>query len=178
MRVKKAITINRPVPEVYAFWRDFENLPRFMHHLEMVETTSANRSHWIAKAPGGTSVEWDAEVTDDQPNKLIAWRSIGSDDDIRNSGIVRFLDAPGGRGTELHVEINYDPPGGKAGALVAKLFGEEPAQQTADDIRRLKQVLETGEILRSQGSPEGIGTRNVMRQHPAQPSEHDAHPNA
>ena len=178
MRVKKAITINRPVPEVYAFWRDFENLPRFMHHLEMVETTSASRSHWIAKAPGGSSVEWDAEVTDDQPNKLIAWRSIGSDDDVRNSGIVRFLPAPGGRGTELHVEINYDPPGGKAGALVAKLFGEEPGQQTGDDIRRLKQVLETGEVLRSHGSPEGIGTRSVMRQHPAQPSEHDAHPNA
>jgi uncharacterized membrane protein len=176
MRVKRAVTINRPVEEVYAFWRDFENLPRFMYHLEMVENTGVNRSHWVAKAPAGKTVEWEAEVTDDRPNEAIAWRSIGSDDDVHNSGVVRFLPAPGGRGTEIHVELQYDPPAGKAGALVAKLFGEEPAEQTSDDLRRLKQVLETGEVLRSHGSPEGIG-RSILRQRPAQPSDRDSQPN-
>ena len=177
MQVKKAITINRPVAEVYAFWRDFENLPRFMYHLEMVETTGANRSHWTAKAPGGGTVEWEAEVTEDRPNELIAWRSIGTDDDVRNSGIVRFVPAPGDRGTEIHVAIDYDPPAGKAGALIAKLFGEDPGEQTADDIHRLKQVLETGEVLRSHGSPEGMG-RTMLRQRPAQPSDRESQPNA
>lgn len=173
MRVTKAITINRPIEEVYAFWRDFENLPRFMHHLEMVETTGNRRSHWVAKGPSDKGVEWDAEVTEDRPNELIAWRSIGKDDDVHNAGTVRFVKAPGGRGTEVHVFLEYDPPFGKAGALFAKLFGEEPGQQIDDDIRRLKQVLETGEVVRSNGSPEGMG-RSMLHQHPAQPSESDA----
>ena len=175
MRVTKAITINHPVEEIYAFWRDFENLPRFMHHLQMVETTGGGRSHWTARAPGGGDVEWDAEVTEDKPNELIAWRSIGSDDDIENSGIVRFLRAPGDRGTEVLVQLDYDPPGGKAGSIFAKLLGEEPSQQIDDDLRRLKQVIETGEVVRSHGSPEGMG-RSMLKQHPAQPSEGEARP--
>ena len=170
MRVTKAITINRPIDEVYAFWRDFENLPRFMYHLEMVENTSANRSHWVAKAPGGTSVEWDAEITEERPNESIAWQSIGADDDVRNSGVVRFLKAAGDRGTEVIVTTEYEPPGGKVGAMFAKLFGEEPSQQIGEDLRRFKQVMELGEVVRSEGSPEGQG-RSMMRQHPAQPSE-------
>ena len=175
MHVTKTITLNRPVAEVYAFWRDFENLPRFMYHLEMVETTSATRSHWTAKAPAGSSVEWDAEVTDDRPNELISWQSVGTDDDVHNSGTVRFTEAPGDRGTEIRVDLHYDPPAGKAGALVAKLFGEDPGTQIADDLRRLKQVLETGEVLRSHGAPEGIG-RSVLRQHASQPAETEARP--
>ena len=152
MHVTKTITINRPIDEVYTFWRDFENLPRFMYHLEIVETTRSNRSHWVAKAPAGKSVEWDAEVTEDRPGELIAWRSVGNDNDVRNSGTVRFRKAPGGRGTEVHVDLDYDPPGGKAGGLVAKLFGEEPNIQIGDDLHRLKQVMETGEVLRSHGA--------------------------
>jgi uncharacterized membrane protein len=171
MRVTKAITINRPADEVYAFWRDFENLPRFMYHLEMVETIDGKRSHWTAKAPGGSSVEWDAEITEDRPNEAIAWRSIGTDDDVRNSGSVRFVKAPGDRGTEIIVTTEYDPPGGKVGAVFAKLFGEEPSQQIGQDLRRCKQVMEIGEVVRSEGSPEGQG-RSILRQHPAQPHEY------
>lgn len=172
MHVTQAITINSPPDKVYEFWRDFENLPRFTHHLEFVETNGAGRSHWVARKPGGGTVEWDAEVTEDRPNELIAWRSVGEDDDVQNSGAVHFTPAPGGRGTEVRVELDYDPPGGKVGTLIAKIFGEEPGQQLNDDLRRLKQVMETGEVLRSPGSPEGIG-RSVLRQHPAQPADHE-----
>ena len=175
MHVTKTITINRPVSEVYAFWRDFENLPRFMYHLEMVEDLGSQRSHWVARAPAGKTVEWDAEVTEDRPNELIGWRSIGSDDDVENSGTVRFREAPGDRGAEVIVDLVYDAPGGKIASVVAKLFGEEPAIQVNDDLRRLKQVLESGEVVRSHGSPEGIG-RGIGRQHPSQPSEQEARP--
>jgi uncharacterized membrane protein len=154
--VAKAITIKRPVEEVYGFWRNFENLPQFMYHLESVQVRGSGRSHWVAKAPAGATVEWDAETIEDRPNERIAWRSL-PDADVANSGTVEFRPAPGNRGTEIHVEIEYKPPAGKLGTLVAKLFGEEPAQQVGDDLRRLKQVLETGEVVRSEASPEGQG---------------------
>ena len=173
MRITKAITINHPVAEVYAFWRDFENLPRFMNHLQMVETTGGSRSHWTAKAPGGGDVEWDAEITEDRPNELIAWRSVGPNSDVENSGAVQFRTAPGDRGTEVIVSVEYDPPGGKAGSIFSKLLGEDPALQIEDELRRLKQVIETGEVVRSEGSPEGMG-RGILKQHPAQPSEDEA----
>jgi len=146
--VKQSITVNRPLDEVYGFWRDFENLPRFMHHLELVQTTDERRSHWKARGPAGTTVEWDAEITEDRPNELIAWRSVGKAD-VDNAGVVRFTRAAGGRGTEVHVDLRYDPPAGKLGAAIAKLFGEEPNQQVAGDLRRFKQVLETGEVVYS-----------------------------
>ncbi len=163
--VAKSITIKRPVEEVYNFWRNFENLPQFMYHLESVEVRGSGRSHWVAKAPGGTTVEWDAETIEDVPNQRIAWRSL-PDADVTNSGSVEFRRAPGDRGTEIHVEIRYEPPAGKLGTLVAKLFGEEPSQQVGDDLRRLKQVLETGEVVRSEASPEGQG-RPYLAQRPA-----------
>jgi len=151
IRVRKSITVNRPAEEVYGFWRDFENLPRFMRHLESVETTGEGRSHWKAKGPAGTAIEWDAETTEDRPNELIAWRSVEGAD-VDNDGVVRFTPAAGGRGTEVHVELNYEPPAGKLGAMVAKLFGEEPSGQVTDDLRRFKQVLETGEVVYSDAS--------------------------
>ena len=150
-RVRRSITVNRPADEVYAFWRNFENLPRFMKHLESVQVTGGGRSHWKAKAPAGTSVEWDAETTEDRPNELIAWRSVDGAD-VPNAGVVRFLRAAGGRGTEIHVDLRYDPPAGKLGSLVAKLFGDEPSQQVDGDLRRFKQVLEVGEVLYSDAS--------------------------
>lgn len=168
VRVARSITINRPVAEVYDFWHDFTNLPRFMYHLESVEITGSGRSHWTARAPAGTTVEWDAEVTEDRHNELIAWRSLPGAD-VDNSGAVRFGPAPGGRGTEVHVELRYDPPAGRVGAFVAKLFGEEPDQQVRDDLRRFKQVIETGEIVRSAASPEGTGER-FLSQREAQPA--------
>jgi uncharacterized membrane protein len=173
MKVSKAITVRRPQSEVYAFWRDFENLPRFMYHLEFVEDLGSGRSHWVTKAPAGRSVEWDAEIVEDEPDRRIAWRTVGTDDDVTHSGSVVFVPAPGNRGTEVHVELHYDPPGGKLGAMVAKLFSEEPNQQIADDLRRFKQVMEVGEVVRSEASPEGTG-QGIMRQDANQPSAVDA----
>jgi uncharacterized membrane protein len=161
IHVKRSITIGRPREEVYAFWHDFQNLPRFMKHLESVTVTGNGRSHWRAKAPAGASVEWDAEVTADQPNELIAWRSVANSD-VNNAGVVRFTDAPGDRGSEVHVDLRYDPPGGTLGALFAKIFGEEPSIQIADDLRRFKQVMEIGEPMLSDATV-------VDGPHPAQP---------
>jgi uncharacterized membrane protein len=163
VHVTETITIKRPRNEVYGFWHNFENLPRFMAHLESVQVLDNNRSRWKAKAPAGTTVEWEAETIEDRPNELISWRSM-PDASIPNSGSVRFKDAPGDRGTEIHVELRYDPPGGKVGALIAKLFGEEPQQQVKGDLRRFKQVMETGEIVHSDSS-----IHSGM--HPAQPAE-------
>lgn len=161
IHVKQAITIRATPGQVYGFWRDLENLPRFMSHLESVKVHNG-RSLWSAKAPAGATVEWVAEVTADHPNSLISWRSLPGST-IPNHGSVRFASAPGNQGTEVHVELTYEPPGGAMGALVAKLFGEEPNQQIKSDLRRLKQVMETGEVLHSDASVH-------KGMHPAQPS--------
>lgn len=168
VRFHAYVTVNRSSDQVYRFWHDFQNLPRFMSHLESVQMTGDGRSHWIAKAPAGKKVEWDAEVVDDKPNELIAWRSTEGAK-VPNSGCVRFARAAGGRGTEVRVELEYAPPGRTVGAKIAKLFGEEPAQQVRDDLRRFKQVIETGEIPRSEGSPEGMNLRQQLMQRPGQP---------
>jgi uncharacterized membrane protein len=139
---------------VYAFWRNFENLPRFMRHLESVTCDGPQKSHWVARAPAGRRVSWDAEVVDEQPNSRIAWRSL-EDADVRNAGTVEFERAPGGRGTNIRVSLSYVPPGGKVGAVIAKLFGEEPGQQVHEDLRRLKQLLEAGEVPTVAGQPRG-----------------------
>jgi uncharacterized membrane protein len=151
IHVSEAITVGRPPDEVYRFWRDFTNLPRFMEHLEAVEALDDRRSRWRARPPAGATVEWEAEIIEDRPNERISWRSTQSAD-VPNTGTVQFRPAPGDRGTEIHVDLRYDPPGGKLGAVVAKLFGEEPGQQVRGDLRRLKQVLETGEVVHSDAS--------------------------
>jgi uncharacterized membrane protein len=167
--VMRAITMRQTPEEIYRFWRNFENLPRFMYHLEEVRVFDDRRSHWVAKAPAGSRVEWDAEIVEDRPNERIAWRSL-PDADVANWGTVEFRRAPGDRGTEVHVELHYDPPGGKLGALVAKLFGEEPGEQVADDLRRLKQLMEVGEVVRSEASLPGPGP-SYLAQRGAQPPE-------
>jgi len=154
VQVDKCITVNRSADDCYRYWREFENLPRFMKHLESVQTTSDNRSRWVAKGPAGTSIEWDAEVTADQPGEFIAWHSLQGAD-VENAGTVRFERAPGGRGTIVRIELQYRPPGGTAGATIAKLFGEEPSQQIDEDLRRFKQLMETGEIATTVGQPAG-----------------------
>jgi uncharacterized membrane protein len=164
-RVNKSIIINSSPEELYQYWRDFENLPRFMHHLESVKVTGDGRSHWVATAPAGTTVEWDAEITEDRPNELIAWQSLEGAD-VYNRGSVRFERAPGNRGTIVRVEIDYDLPGGKLGVAVAKLFGEEPELQVNADLRRFKQVIETGEVVLSNATLRGTG---ATEQRPAQP---------
>lgn len=168
LRVVKSITINRPRQEVYEFWRDIGHLPSFMIHLEAVTTSGDRRSHWVAKAPGGR-VEWDAEITEDRAGEIISWRSLEGSE-VPNGGSVRFTDAPADRGTEVHVDLHYDPPAGSAGAMVAKLFGEEPGQQLRDDLRRFKQLMETGEVVRSDGSLKGAG-QGATTQHAAQAPE-------
>jgi uncharacterized membrane protein len=168
MRLQASITVRKPRAEVFLFWHLFDNLPSFMSHLESVQQTGGGHSHWVATSPMGRSVEWDAEVVAEIPDELIVWRSLEGAD-VANSGSVRFADAPGGRGTEVRVQMEFELPGGKLGAAVARLFGEHPEQQVRDDLRRFKQVLETGEVVRSEGSPEGTRARRHLRQRPAQP---------
>ncbi|MCA1814906.1 MAG: SRPBCC family protein [Acidobacteria bacterium] len=142
VKVEKSVTINREPAEIYNFWRNFENLPRFMNHLESVTVTGEGRSHWVAKAPGGGTVEWDAEVYNEKPNEMIAWRSLEGSQ-VDNAGSVHFTPAPSG-GTEVRVVLKYDPPAGFLGALVARITGESPAQQIEQDLTRFKQLMETG----------------------------------
>jgi uncharacterized membrane protein len=141
-KVEKSVQINRPASELYSFWRNFENLPRFMNHLESVTVTGGDRSHWVAKAPGGTTVEWDAEVYNEKEGELIAWRTLEGSQ-VASAGSVRFEEAPGGS-TLVRVSLKYDPPGGKLGSLVARLFGENPEQQIDEDLSRFKQMMESG----------------------------------
>jgi uncharacterized membrane protein len=139
-KVEHSVHINRSPEELYNYWRNFENLPRFMNHLESVKRFGGNRSHWVAKAPGGTTVEWDAEVYNEKENELIAWRTLEGSQ-VASAGSVRFEPAGDGA-TTVRVSLKYDPPGGKLGSLVARLFGENPQQQIEDDLGRFKEIME------------------------------------
>lgn len=154
IHTRRAITVRKPIAEVFAFWRDFTNFPRFMRHLESVTMLDERRSHWVATAPAGRRVEWDAETTELAENELIAWRAQEGSD-VWNAGTVRFRPAPGGRGTEVRVDLQYAPPFGKLGSKVAMLVREEPGQQVQDDLRHFKQVMEVGEVVLSDASKHG-----------------------
>lgn len=154
VEVSECITINSTPQQLYSFWRNVENLPRFMRHLASVRATGERTSHWIAKAPAGGSIEWDAEITDDQPDSRISWRTL-PDSQVTHSGTVSFDAAANGHGTVLRVHLFYRPPAGYFGVQIARLFGEEPKLQIHDDLRRLKQLLETGEIATTEGQPAG-----------------------
>ncbi len=163
--MKKSLIINRPPKELYRFWSDFQNLPQSMKHLKDVRVTGEGRSHWVASAPAGTSVEWDAEVTEDRPNELIAWRSLEGSE-VETKGSVRFEPAPGDRGTVVRVELEYAPPGGALGAAVAWLSGVDAGQQTQESLRCFKQVMETGEVVVSDGT---FWDNGLLTQRPARP---------
>lgn len=154
IEVDKSVTIDKPREEVFRFWRNLESLPRFMKHLDSVRATGDRRSHWVAKAPAGMTVEWDAEIIAEEENELIGWRSLEKAE-VENAGTVRFREVPGGRGTEVHVSLRYNPPAGAIGAAFARLFGEAPEQQIEEDLRRLKQIMEAGEIATTEGQPAG-----------------------
>jgi uncharacterized membrane protein len=154
IKVEKSVVVNRPVREVYRFWRNFENLPRFMDHLEGVTVIDETRSHWIAKAPAGAKVEWDAVIHNEIEDELIAWRSLPGSD-VSNAGSVHFTPLGDGSQTEVRVVLSYDPPAGKVGAAVAKLLGEEPSKQVEDDLRRFKQVMEAAEAPGNSRHPAG-----------------------
>ncbi|MBV8952334.1 MAG: SRPBCC family protein [Actinobacteria bacterium] len=167
MHATAAVTVKRPTADVYAFWHDLANLPRFMTHVESVRSSGNGHWHWVASTPLlPKNLEWDAEIVDDVPNRLISWRTV-ADSSIPNSGSVRFAPAPGGRGTEVTVDLEFHVPGGRLAELVARMLGEEPVLEVKDDLRRFKQVMETGEIIRSDGSPDGA--KPHIRQRPAQP---------
>jgi uncharacterized membrane protein len=148
--VEESVIINRPTEELYAFFRNFENLPRFMNHVKEVRVLDNERSHWCVKAPAGSDVEWDAQIINEEPGKLIAWRTIG-DAQVDNAGSVRFLPGPGaGAATEVKVTLDYIPPAGKLGTLVAKIFGEDPKTQIHEDLMRFKELMERGAVSGTQ----------------------------
>jgi uncharacterized membrane protein len=142
--VEDAITIYRPIDDVYSYWRDLDNLPRFMDHLEEVNVIDRFRSHWVARGPLGVKVEWDAQIINDIPPSLLSWKSVG-DSDVVSAGSVRFK-AADDHATEVRVKLQYDPPAGKVGATVAWLLGEDPQHQIAEDLRKFKDLIETGEV--------------------------------
>lgn len=145
VKVEQAVTIDRPAEELYRFWRNFENLPRFMNNLKEVRRLGGNRSHWVAKGPLGVSVEWDAEVVTDEANAAVAWKSLPGSD-VDTAGSVHFWPTPDGRGTQVKVVLKYDPPAGKLGAAAARLFGKDPETEIREDLGRFKQLMEAGEI--------------------------------
>lgn len=154
VRVERTVTINRPPEEVYAFWRDFSNLPVFMENVESVTIHDETHSHWAVKGPAGVTLEWEAAIVSDEPHARIAWRTLANAD-VDHAGTVHFRPAPGDRGTEVHVVLEYVPIAGAVGSLVAKLFRREPDQQIASDLHHLKQILEAGEIATVDGQPSG-----------------------
>jgi len=144
LRVDRSMTVARPAIELYRIWRDLRRLPEFMSHLESVVPLNETRSRWTARGPGGITIEWEAEIVTDQPGQLIAWRSVSGD--VDNAGSVRFREAPAQRGTEIAVQLHYAPPAGQLGAAVATVFGRGAERQVREDLRRFKQMMETGEM--------------------------------
>lgn len=164
VQVAESFLVDKPVEELYAFWRALENLPTIMSHLELVEVLDERRSHWVARAPkiAGGSVEWDAEIVEDRPNERIAWRSLPGAG-VDNHGTVEFKRAPGDRGTAVRVTMEYAPPAGRIGSLFAKLFGANPESQLREDLRRFKRVMEIGESIKIQGQSRGACLGGIGR---------------
>ena len=154
IHVEHSTTIMKPAGELYGFWRDFSNLPRVMRYLQRVDVIDGTRSHWVAKGPADYPVEWDAEIVKDEPGEIIAWRSV-SGSEVSNRGVVQFQQATAGRGTVISVDLVYKPPAGAVGAAVATLTGRSPAKEIREDLRHLKQVMETGETATTEGQPRG-----------------------
>jgi uncharacterized membrane protein len=154
IRARASVTIDKPRDEVFQFWRDFKNLQRFLRHVESVERRGDKETHWVVRGPAERKIEWDAELINEVRNELIAWKSLPGAP-VPNAGSVHFRDAPADQGTEIHVEVRYEPPAGIVGAQLARLFGREPEQQIEADLGRLKQYLEGGEVATTEGQPKG-----------------------
>jgi uncharacterized membrane protein len=145
VKVTRGIIVLRPVEELYRFWRDFENLPRIMRHLESVQVSSPTRSRWVGRGPLGLRFEWDAEIINEKENELISWRSLKGSE-VDTSGSVHFLPGPGDQTTQLNVVLKYNPPAGKVGAAIASMLGESPERQIEQDLRTFKWVMEFGRL--------------------------------
>jgi uncharacterized membrane protein len=154
VHVEESVTINRTPEELFRFWRNFENLPKFMNNLESVRVIDDRRSRWVAYGPGDKTVEWESEIINQEQDRLIAWRTL-SDADVQHTGSVRFVKAPSGRGTQVKVTMEYLPPAGRVGAALARLFHSAPDQEIREDLRRFKQLMEVGEISTTRGQPRG-----------------------
>lgn len=166
--VTERVTIAAPRAALYRYWRNFANLPRFMRHLVAVRVVDERRSHWMAQAPAGRIVEWDAELTEDQPERLLRWRSLPGSE-ITNFGLVRFSEPATGEGTEVEVELQYVPPAGSLSVAIARYTGEEPQWQVKDDLRRLQQLAEAGEIDVEQIQPPGAAAARAAANQPTTP---------
>lgn len=154
VKVEKSVTINRSPEELYSFWRNLENLPRFMGHAQSITEIGDGVSHWVVKTAHGRTLEWDARLIEDKPGQMLSWQSLEGAD-VDSAGSVWFTPATGGRGTVVKVAMKYSPPGGKLGAVVAKFLGEDGEKQIAEDLFRLKSLLETGETPTTTGQPQG-----------------------
>lgn len=163
-----SVTVRRPRTEVYDLWRGLRDLPRFMAHVDEVQVVDDRHSHWEVSAPFGRPVQWDAEIVEDVHGERLRWRSTEGAS-VPSEGTVLFADAPRSRGTEVHVHLRYEPPAGDLGRALARYFGQAPRQQLDDDLRRLKQLLETGEVVRSDGAPDGTRARHQFPQRAARP---------
>jgi uncharacterized membrane protein len=166
VHIETSITIDKSPEELFTFWRDLKNLPLFMKNLESVTVLDQRESHWVAKAIGAARVEWDAEIYNETENELIAWRSL-ENADVVNAGSVRFQKGPTGHGTYVRVTVNYNPPAGKLGAAIAQLLGGEPTQLIKEDLRRLKQMMEAGEISTIDGQTSGRAQTEEAGMQPA-----------
>lgn len=152
--VKESRTINRPAAELYAYWRDFTKAPRYMNHVESVQVLDDARSHWVIKGPFGTTLEWDSTIINEEPGRLIAWKSDPGGD-INHAGTIRFDDPVGGRGTVVTLEMNYEPPAGIVGITIARLMGDDPQQLARESLRRFQNLMEAGEIPTISGQTSG-----------------------
>lgn len=163
--IEASISVLRPAQELYSYWRSFENFPRFMRHVESVQDLGNGRSHWIAKSPVGSRIEWDAEIVEDRQGQLLSWRSLPGSQ-VHNSGSVLFEPLPHDRGTMVRATFDFAPPGGAAGRLAAKALGPITKQQVHEDLRRFKNLMEAGEIPTTDGQPEGkrplVNPRNPL----------------
>jgi len=157
IRISESFLINQPAEKLYDYWRRLENLPRVLTHLKSVQVVDDKLSRWIADAPGiaGGEVQWDAEMVADEPHSRIAWQSLPGST-VDSHGAVTFVKAPADRGTAVHVEMRYSPPGGQLGHWISKLFGEAADQQIREDLRNFKRLMETGEVLTTAGQPRGM----------------------
>jgi len=160
VRADASVVVKQSREEVYSFWRKLENLPRVMSHLVSVQSSDGARSHWVAKGPANKSIEWDAEIVNEIPNELIGWKSLPGSD-VDSGGSVHFEDAPGG-GTDIRVELQYNPPAGMVGAYVARMLGREPEQEIQADLQRFKRIMEGGDLTSASERPQGWSKAQEM----------------